>query len=416
MNNTQHYDYIIIGGGVAGTTAAETIRRQNPNVSIALFEAEDEFLYSRVMLPHFIRGKQNRDSVFLRNRDNYIEQRIEFFRGKVATAIHPEKKEISFGEKEHVHYDKLLVAMGGRPREWNVGYPESMPIFRMQTLSDADSIKKFINIESSVPRSVAVIGGGFIGLEFVESFVAAGIHVDLFLRGERCFGGRVSEKFLGVMKQIHRGRNITVHRSTEVTSVKEKGGGIFELTTTKGVVDTHGAALGIGIVRNLDLVEEAGLAVDRGVKTNQYLQTANPDIFAAGDVAQYVRQGNTLDGLSGTWSGAAIQGTMVGGNILGQKEAFGKVPAYTILHFGMHIGFVGESYCKEMEVVVRDDGTHNPYAEFYFQNGILRGATVVGMPKAIGILLRWIQEKKITLAAREQLESPAIDLKEIENE
>lgn len=416
MNETAHYDYVIIGGGVAGTTAAETIRRGDPHASIALFEREEEFLYSRVMLPNFIRGKYNRDAIFLRNRDDYVNQQIDIFRGKKVIAINAERAEVSIGSDEYVHYGKLLIAMGGSPRKWGVKIPKSLPLFRLQTLKDAEKIKKFIAIDTELPRSVAVIGGGFIGLEFIESFVSAGIKVEFFLRESQCFDGRVSDNFSHAIEYIHRGKNIVVHRNSEVSAVVEKSEGVFELDTTSGKVNVNGVALGIGIERNFDLAKKAGLNVQTGILANQYLQTEDPNIFVIGDIAEYTHTGKDGREVNGTWGDATIQGTIGGRNALGEKEPFDKVSTYAIVHFGTHISFIGEKYSKKMEVVVRDGGTHNPYAEFYFLNGTLKGATLVNMSRAVGIFVRWIAEGEITIEQKEQLASPEIAFEDIKNE
>lgn len=401
---------------MAGTTAAETIRRGDPHASIALFEKEEEFLYSRVMLPNFIRGKYNRDAIFLRKRDDYIDQQIDLFRGKQVQAIDAEKSEVSFGGNEYVHYGKLLIAMGGVPREWNVETPKNLPIFHLQTLADAERIKSFIAEQSDTPRRVAVVGGGFIGLEFVESFVSAGIGVDLFLREGHCFAGRVSEGFAEAMEYIHRGKDIVLHKNSQIDKIIQKSETIFEVVADTGNIEVHAVALGIGIERNLDIAKKAGLNAEMGIQTNQYLKTSNENIFAIGDIAQYARSENRESMVSGTWVGATSQGIVGGENASGKKVPLEHIPTYAITHLGVHIAFIGEHWNEKMEVVVRDGGTHNPYAEFYFGNGTLKGATLVNMPRAVGLFLRLITEGKTTLAQREKLESTEIDFAEIENE
>lgn len=426
MSETRHFDYIVVGGGIAGTTAAETIRRNEPFASIAICEAENEYLYSRVMLPSFIRGKYGKERLFLRTKNDYDRQQITLFRDTQIASLDAERKEIEIyllGETAFLHYGKLLLATGGYPKNLDLEIPQQLPTFSLQTLADAEAIKVFIERGKMTNTVVGVIGGGFIGLEFIESFITAGFTVHVLLRDGGFFSGRVSEEFRAILEDIHRGRSIVVHHNATITAdiqqnkEKNKAGAydpfLYHVICSNGEkISVHALAFGVGIERRNNLAASAKLSVRRGIFVDQFFQTTNEHVFAAGDVAEYLSEHARDRVVMGNWSAATTQGMIVGGNMTGEKKTFDQLPVYAINHFGNHIAFVGINHAAAEKTVIRKK-QNMQYAEFYFKDGILKGATIVNYPALVGLLVRTIKAGTFSLTECEQLEDQNNALEEI---
>ena len=159
------YDYLIIGGGIAGVTAAETIREKSPTGTIGIISGEPHLLYSRVLIPSFLKGRISRDQLFLRRAEDFTRRNIDLHLGQTAVSVDTKLKAVRLENGLVFRYKKLLVTSGGRVKPW--GRKEDLEfIYRMQTLDDADRIRARL----PALKSPLVIGSSFISLEFLEVF------------------------------------------------------------------------------------------------------------------------------------------------------------------------------------------------------------------------------------------------------
>src|SRR3989344_2000991 len=155
-------DFLIVGGSAAGTTAAEVIRQLNPQASITIITDENHEQYSRVLLPHYIRGKVQREQVFLKKPQWYEEKGIELIKGHKAVSLEPESHRVTVDDGEQIQYKKLLIAIGGDVIKLNVAGNDLSNIFYLRTIEDADSA---IAASKKSKRGL-VLGGGFVSLDF----------------------------------------------------------------------------------------------------------------------------------------------------------------------------------------------------------------------------------------------------------
>lgn len=166
----KRYDYLIIGGGIAGVTAAEAIRGEDPAGTIGILSDERHLLYSRVLLPSYLKKRIKRERVFLRTAKDFTRRRIDLYRDKAAIAVDIKRREVAAADGETFGYKKLLIASGGKtnrlPADWG-----GEQAYGLQTLDDADRLLVAIpNI-----REPLVIGSSFIALEFIEIFILNGV-------------------------------------------------------------------------------------------------------------------------------------------------------------------------------------------------------------------------------------------------
>ena len=332
-------DYLIIGGGVAGTIAAETVRLKDSAAKIAILEEEPYTLYSRVLMPAYLKGKIPREKLFLRRLANYQDQGIDFYPSTLVGAIDSLRKEVSTRDGKNFSYKKLLISAGGRPKGFTETLSSISPIspLQIQTLDDADSIKKIITNAASVSeKKVLVIGENFIALEFLAVFQAAEFEVHAASRknlwgNENIFAKEGSR----ILEDNFRKQKIIVHHMANVSFIKND-----DFYFQNGEHQRFPIwALGIGIKRNLSFLPD--IRINEGILTDEYLRTSDPDIYAAGDIAEFYDIIYAKHRLVGNWTNAFLQGRTAASNMFGEATVFKSVSTYNIVNLGLNITFVG---------------------------------------------------------------------------
>ena len=406
-----HYNYLILGGGIAGITGAETIRANDPAGTIGVISYEKHLLYSRVLLPNFVKGKVRREQVFLRTLTDFDKNNIDLVFGKEAVFLDPAKKEVQLKSGEIYSFDKLLIASGGTPKPMGVPGEGLAGVFRLQTMDDAERLLE--NLKST--KSAVVIGGGFIALEFLDILHVHKVPTTLLCRDTHFFDGSLDEAGGELMTRNFLKAGITPIFGDEVDAFGGDGE-LAGLRTAKGqVVKADLAGLGVGLRRNDDFLLGTGVSdgPGQGAKTNEFLETAVPGVFAAGDIAKY------LDALSGeyhqhgNWTNAFLQGRVAGQNMASSSPVpFVGVPFYSITNLGFHITFLGETDEEEdVTTVSRVDPRGNRYERFFLKNDNLFGAVLVNMFSDKPALTELI-EKKVPIGKRRgDLIDMAFDIK-----
>ncbi|TSC73501.1 MAG: FAD-dependent pyridine nucleotide-disulfide oxidoreductase [Parcubacteria group bacterium Gr01-1014_70] len=349
-NHTRyHADYLIIGGGIAGTTAAEAIRSKDEHGSIAIISKEPYELYSRVLLPRYVEGALSREQVFLRTAEDYNKRSISLYSGEEATVVDINRKEVHTRQGAVFFYKQLLIAAGGRVKPWRAEGSEDVPYMRLHTIDDADAfVSKLLKNRA---QKVVIVGGGFITLELLNAFIPRGIsniHCLIPERGywEDYLGREEGGKFLESRLED---KGVLLHRGETVTKVGLTQEGTVEVFTTKRTSYTADMlAVGIGLDREVEPFGGGEVKVRRGIVTNEFLETGAPDVWAAGDVAEFYHPVFGRHLLIGNWNNAFLQGRIVGLNMamqstkIGKKQAFTHIPLYAIDVLGMHVAFLGD--------------------------------------------------------------------------
>jgi NAD(P)H-nitrite reductase large subunit len=349
--------YTIIGGGIAGTTAAEELRKLDPQSEITLVSEEQHPIYSRVLLPHYIKGKIPRERVFLKKESWYSEQNIDWMPGVLATHLDTKNKFVSLSNGREIEYDKLLIATGGEPcsiseNNHNVSY--------FRSLSDADNLIELLNgrNESTIGE---VFGGGFIACEYINIFSFFGITTRVFLRGEH-FWSKILDSKLGEFINQHLEKN-------HIELMKD---------ITFSVEQNSIVGVGTGIEIDLSWLNESGIETRLGILANEFLQTNIPDIYTAGDVARFydVIAGRHLK--VGNWMNATMQGRVAAQNMAGNKTIFELVSSYAVNLLGLEIIFVGD-VSKEAADEIKIFGSieENGFIQLLGRKGQLVGAVLL---------------------------------------
>ncbi len=373
----RRYTHLIIGGGIAGTTAAEIIRMHDDTGTIAIISDEPHPLYSRILLPLYLRDEVQREGVFLRTLESYKEKRIELLLGKRVTRLHAKEKRVVLDDGSELTFDKCLIASGGRAREWEINGKNVEEYFELRTIDDADRIREHM----AGARHVIVVGGGFIGLEFIESFLKKGIKTTVILREPYYFAQILPEAQGRMIGDFIQRAGAEIFNSEEITEIERDGTRMHIRTRSGRILSPDFVAVGIGIQRTFDFVDVRIRMGEQGIRTNEFLETSVPDIFAAGDVAEFNDLVLEKVHALGNWTNAMQQGRIAALNMAGQRTPCEAVSAYSITFFDVDITFLGDTTSQQKEVVVheKEDGTGS--AAIFLEKGKVRGASLVNFPE-----------------------------------
>jgi len=405
----ERYKYLIIGGGIAGTTAAETLRKDDPTGRVAIVSDEPHPLYSRIMLskPNFFLEKVPFDTIWMRKAESYAEKGIDFLGGKSAVTLDSKAKKVTLDDGSELEYEKLLLALGCPVRQLAVPGIDKKGINYVKTIEDARAI--IANVKKA--KAAVVIGSGFIGFEMCDMLHLAGLKVDSVIR-EKYFWEPVLDEPAGrILERKMAAEGIVIHTASEVAEVR--GGDWVEGVTLKDgtAIDCQMVILAVGVSFRGEWLKAAGLEVRRGIVADEKLQTNLPDVWTAGDVAEFqdVIMEECL--MCGTWINAQMQGKTAAMNMMGRGETYRQLSSYTAHGFGLNIGFVGNVWRGEgRELIGRGDGDSGKYAGIVLRGNRLVGAFMVDRPGDMAPLKRLIDSKMNISGFRDKLADPTADL------
>jgi len=404
--------FVIVGGGLAGAKAAETLRAEGFDGDVVLLGSEPDRPYERPPLAKgYLLGKDTRDSVFVHPADWYAEHRVDLRTGVTVAMIDPAAHLVTF-DGGTIGYDKLLLATGAHARRVDIPGTGLGNIFYLRTLPEADALRAAFTPDARV----VIVGAGWIGMEAAAEARTAGSSVTIVepLPGalHRVLGPELGGKFA----DLHRSHGVTFRFEESAAEFLAGGPGSAKVAT---VVTTTGAELpadvvvvGIGAVPNDGLAKSAGLDVDNGVLTDSALRTSNPDIFAAGDVA------NSYLPLLGRhlrmdhWSNALNGGKAAAKSMLGQQVEYNRVPYFYSDQYDLGMECSGLPLPGTYDqVVYRGDTGSLEFIAFWLNQGRL----VAGMNVNVWDVTDDIQS--LILSARPldpaRLSDPAIPLSEV---
>jgi len=405
--------YVIIGGGAAGVAAAEAIRQIDQNGSLTIVSDEKHALYSRVMLskPNFFLGKIPFDQVYLKGDDWYHENRINFLGGQTASSVDGVNKIISLTTGEKLPYEKLLLAIGVRARTLNVPGADKSGVHYLRTLEDG----KKIMADLKTGKTAVVVGGGFISFEMADLLKLAGLDTTIILR-EAYFWEPILDEASGLMIENSITKNgLKIIKQAEIAEIN----GADSVT---GVTLKNGRQLssdlvlcGIGVINQVDWLKSAGLAVNKGILANEYLETNLPAVWVAGDIAEYKDVLLAENVQMGNWVNAREQGRIAGLNMASdQKHQFKFVSFYTTQGLGLTIAFVGDvAPGRDRLIVPRGAPALNSYARLIIVGRELVGATLINRTAELTTIAKLIENNVDVSDHHAALADPDFNLKKL---
>lgn len=370
--------YVIIGNGVAGTTAAEQLRKADPNAEVHLIGSEPYPLYNRVALPPFLKGDVTEAKVIMRSKGAHEEKGIALHLETRIAGIDPENRVAMTDEGREFPFDKLLIATGGRPNPLPVaGTTDIRYIYNFQTLDDT----KEIIARAEESKHAVAVGGSFIAYELAEGFRSRGLETTWLIRGPRFLRRILDEEGGALVDLIAREHGVNVVYGAEVAEVHSRGGAVSGVTTNTGVgIDADMLGVGLGLTLNTEFAQKAGLAVEYGIRTDEFLRTNHPDVFAAGDVAEFLDRVVDSYHTMGTWNNSVSHGKTAAENMLGAHKPYETVPTYTSGLFDSKLAVMGTTpeISPNVASVASCDMKARTYKRLFFLDSRLVGAVLIG--------------------------------------
>lgn len=385
--------YVVVGAGPAGVVAAEQLRKLDPLSNITIIGAEPEPPYSRMAIPYFLTDKIGEDGTYLRKTDQHYQSRNIDVVNKRVQSIDTEMNRVITDDGESYRYDKLLLATGASPVVPPISGIDAPGVHNCWTLEDARSIVKL----ARPGASVVLLGAGFIGCIVLEALALRDVKLTVVEMENRMVPRMMNDVSGNMIKRWCEGKGVAVHTSTKAESVEQTGDGKLMVSLSSG--DTVEADLVItatGVKSNMKYAQDSGLQTDQGVLVNEYLQTSNEDIYAAGDVCQ------GKDFSTGEYTVQAIQPTAVehakvaaGNMVRGHRSEHAGNVNMNVLDT---IGLVSASFGSWMGVeggesteLLNEAGFK--YLNLQFKDDVLVGASSLGLTQHVGVLRGLIQSQ-----------------------
>jgi len=397
--------YVIIGNGVAGTTAAETLRKNDPACSIHLLTNEPYPLYNRVSLPRFLQGVIVEQKVMIRDRAWHEQHNIQLVTETLVTGIDMVERVVNTENGQSYPYDALLIASGGWANPLRVpGASDTKHIYNFVTLDDTKTIIARM-LES---RTALAYGGSFIAYELCDGFAMRKLHTTWLMRGPYWLRNSLDTDGGEVVDNIARKFGVEVIHGDEIESIVPSNGVPGYVKTKQGrEIQADVIGVGLGLTLNTSILKGTPIAVHNGVVVNEYLETNVPGIYAAGDVAEFFDTSVGRHHTMGTWDNARAHGRIAGINMAGGHEPYIDVPTYTSPLFDVNIAVVGnaESNNPELETIGRrepgEKGNEN-YRRLFFRDNKLVGVLMIGSPKGRKKLIELVKSQQVFASQSER--------------
>jgi NAD(P)H-nitrite reductase large subunit len=375
--------YLIIGDGVAGSTAAEEIRRIDEEGSITSLTADSEPLYNRITVKTYMKGKMPKKFTRVHQKDWYEEKDIDLNLNTRVVNVDAEEKIVETDRGEEFGYEKLLVATGGKkrklPEDGNFGNT-----YYMWNWKDADRIKE----SAEAINKAVVIGGGLLGIDLAVIYAEHGCNVDYLIRGSHWWHRGISKKGAEIVheKLEKKGVNVVTDCAVEKIRGEDKAREVVGSNGRTYSCDSVGIAIGRN--PNFDFIE-AEKTENGSIKTDKFLKTSREYVYAAGDLVNYYSPVFERRREGGTWDHSTAMGKAAGRSMADEEEEFYFVPSYGVGHFRVQLLSIGENYGKS---ICRREGDN--YIELFFEDNRLIGATMIGDVSSRDNITEAIEEKE----------------------
>lgn len=381
-------NHVIIGGSIAGIAAAREIRATDSGTEITVVSDEIRKAYYRPLLPFVI----ERDEIDITFVDDLTEKYGVKNIYEKAEGIDVSSREVRCSSGTRYRYDKLLIATGAAPIIPDIPGYRSDDVFSLRTMGDAVRIKTAVKGK----KSAVVIGGGFVGIKAAVALKHLGLGVTIIEKLGHILPLRLDERGARIIADVIKAAGIEIINNDSISEIIRASGAIASVRLASGgTLDADIVIIAVGAKPNVEIFRDSGLAINRGILINEFLQTNVPDIYAAGDAVEYVDLVTGLPSVSALWTNAEEMGRFAGKNMTGgniKYRGFLSVMNATDI-LGVPVISVGliEPEGKDYEAMVKDD--INSYRKLVFGGDFLVGVLFIGDVTNAGIYTNLIKNR-----------------------
>ena len=412
MEREANMNYVIIGNGVAGIHAAETIRQFDPNGKITMISDEVFPPYCRPMISMVLEGVVPPEKLPIRSSSFYEELKIEPVLGKRVSAVDVDNRAVSVNGKAYP-YDKLLIATGADPRRIKADGLELKNIFFMRTETH---VRQMLAALPTV-RKALVLGGGLVGFKASYGLLRRGIQVTMLIRSGYPLSMQVDPEAGRMIWDELKAHGLDVRLGVEATAFEGKD------TVTKAhlsdgtLLSCDMVVIGKGVFPARGFVPKEKIKVDAGIVVDEHMETSAPGVFAAGDVAESIDIARKTPWVNAIWPEAVAQGRIAGMNMAGRRTAYkGSLSRNVIRIFGMDVmtaGLIAPSEAEGFDILNVRDSKAKTYRKLVFRGDRLVGMVMVNGIEQGGVLMSLIQSETPVRAPREALLKSGFNFKQL---
>ncbi len=388
--------YIIIGQGIAGATAAMTLRKLDPRTPVTIITDEHDYLYSRIDLPDIIAGKLKPIDAMLQQVENFANDNVICIMGDKVAAVTPVQKTVELASGTLLKYKKLLFATGSAPIMPLLPGIDSPGVYSLWTMRQA---KEIVHAAERT-QSAVVVGAGLIGLKTALALKARGLKTTIVEKLPRVLPRQLDDASSDMLADKVRSKGVDVLVNTTVEGIAVSQGAVSGVRLAGGVLPAEMVVMAIGVKPNKELAAATGIKTGRGIIVNEFQETSIPDMYAAGDAAE------VLDPLTGEltvpaiWPVAVEQGRIAASNMAGFKETYDGTAAMNAVEIGgMPLVSIGDIEGKAGDVCLIAQ-KHDAYRKVVVRDTIVKGVLCLGDIRQAGVIGRLV--------------SHPVDIKEVE--
>jgi NADPH-dependent 2,4-dienoyl-CoA reductase/sulfur reductase-like enzyme len=309
---------VIIGNGISGITCARYVRKMS-DYQITVISSESKYFYSRTALMYIYMGHMKEEDTQPYEPYFWEKNRIDLLLQHV-TAIQPENNLLTFDNNQNLLYDYLVIATGSKSNKF--GWP-GQDLKGVQGLYGLQDLQSMETYTTGIKRAV-VVGGGLIGIETVEMLLSRNIAVTYLIRENSFWRGVLPVEESEMINKLFKLHHVDIQFGTELKEIKDDGNGrVASIITSKGeVIDCGFVALTVGVSPNIDIIENTTIETDKGILVDDYFRTNYPNIFSAGDCAQFREALPDRKAIEQVWYTGKMQGATVAANICGKPQTY----------------------------------------------------------------------------------------------
>lgn len=404
--------HLIIGNGVAGIQAAETLRRLDPAAAVTLISDEALPPYCRPMISMVLEGSVPPEKLPIRPARFYEELAIEPVLGRRVTSLDVDNRRV-FVDGRSFAYDKLLIATGADPRRIRAEGAGLENIFFMRT---AEHVRRMLAALPEVRRAL-VLGGGLVGFKAAYGLLRRGIPVTMLIASGHPLSMQVDAEAGRRIREEMTAHGLEVRIGVEATAFEGTGRVRRAHLSDGGVLACDMVVIGKGVFPARGFIPPEKIRVDAGILVDRHMETSAPGVFAAGDVAEFVDIARRAPWVNAIWPEAVAQGRIAGMNMAGRPIAYkGSLSRNVIRIFGLDVaaaGLVTPQPPDAFEVLAASDRRNRSYRKLVFRGDRLAGMVMVNAIEQAGVLMSLIQSETPVRAPRAALLAPDFNFKQL---
>jgi 3-phenylpropionate/trans-cinnamate dioxygenase ferredoxin reductase subunit len=367
---------VVVGGGLAGAKAAQTLREEGYDGGLVILAEEAERPYERPPLSkEYLNGSKERDVIYVHDPGWYDEHDVELRTGVRAVGLDPGGHTVELDGGERLPYRAVLLATGAEPRRLRVPGAESEGVLTLRSAADSDRLKAEL---APGDRRVVVVGAGWIGLEVAAAARSYGNEVSVVEPQPTPLRAVLGDEIGGVFADLHRSHGVDLRLSTGVRELRGDGRVRAVVTDDGTEIPADLVVVGVGVAPRTQLAEAAGLAVDNGVVVDSALRASAPDVFAAGDIASWLHPLYGRHIRVEHWANALNGGPVAARAMLGQDVVHDRLPYFFTDQYDLGMEYSGLGGV-DMRVVCRGNPDDGEFIAFWLEGDRVRAAMNVNV-------------------------------------